>query len=236
LLAIQPNDIEIAVLFSFHILPFLNSMNPSALLVMMAICVLQFYSAHAQVPDDNDGFNVVKEKDNIAISERWRYFPKTDPPVEAREVKGVFYARTDFKEAIALLKDEKLIYDWQSHVSKFKVFPQTDTTWYEYSYHDIPWPVSDQDHLLIYRIKHQTSDTVYVTFESIVNDKLAPVDEDADRMRLAGSWLFEKQKDKMKITYRIYSYPSSIPRIFTDPVIRSNMMSTIKSYIKIVEK
>lgn len=210
-------------------------MNPLKFLAIVALSSLISCPVLAQVPDDNDGFSLVKEKDNISIYERWRFFPKTNPPVEAREVKGVFYAKTDFKEAVALLKNEKLIYEWQSHVSKFKVYPQTDTTWFEYSYHDIPWPVSDQDHFLIYEIKYQTQDTVYVTFESIVNDKLAPVDEDAHRMRLAGSWLFEKQKDKLKISYRIYSYPSSIPRIFTDPVIRSNMMSTIKEYIKLVE-
>lgn len=203
---------------------------------MLAVLALHTCSVFAQVPDENEGFSLVKQKDNISIYERWRFFPKTNPPVEAREVKGVFYAKTDFKEALNLLQNEKLIYDWQSHVSKFKVYPQTDTTWFEYSYHDIPWPVSDQDHFLIYEIKHQSKDTVYVTFESIVNDKLAPVDEDAHRMRLAGSWLFERQKEKMRITYRIYSYPSSIPRIFTDPVIRSNMMSTIKEYIKLVEK
>lgn len=211
-------------------------MNLLKLLAIAGFLCLTDCPVLAQVPDDNEGFNLVKEKDNVSIYERWRFFPKTNPPVEAREVKGVFYAKTDFNEALALLKDEKQIQEWQSHVSKFKVYPQTDTTWFEYSYHDIPWPVSDQDHFLVYEIQYQTADTVYVSFESVVNDKLAPVDEDADRMRLAGSWLFEKQKDKIKITYRIYSYPSSIPRIFTDPVIRSNMMSTIKSYIRIVEK
>ena len=211
-------------------------MNPLKFLAVMAWLCLIDCTVLAQVTDDNEGFSLVKQKDNISIYERWRHFPKTDPPVEAREVKGVFYAKTDFKEAVALLKNEKLIYQWQSHVSKFKVYPQTDTTWFEYSYHDIPWPVSDQDHFLVYEIQYQTQDTVYVTFESIPNEKLAPVDKGAHRMRLAGSWLFEKQKDKLKISYRIYSYPSSIPRIFTDPVIRSNMMSTIKEYIKIVEK
>jgi hypothetical protein len=211
-------------------------MNLLKLTATAVVLTLLLSPVLAQVPDDNEGFSLVKEKDNVSIYERWRFFPKTNPPVKAREVKGVFYARTDFSEAIALLKDEKQIQEWQSHVSKFKVYPHTDSTWFEYSYHDIPWPVSDQDHFLIYRSEYESQDTVYVTFESIVNDKLAPVDEDADRMRLAGSWLFEKQKDKIKITYRIYSYPSSIPRIFTDPVIRSNMMSTIKSYIGIVEK
>jgi hypothetical protein len=210
-------------------------MNPSKFLLFTAVYLFSASVVFAQVPNDNDGFSTVREKDNITISERWKFFPKTNPPVEAREVKSVFYAKTDFKEAVGLLKNEKLIQEWQSHVSKFKVFPQNDSLWYEYSYHDIPWPVSDQDHFLVYERKYQSQDTVFVTFESIVNDKLAPVDEDADRIRLSGSWLFEKQKDKMRITYRIYSYPSSIPKMFTDPVIRANMMSTIKSYIRIVE-
>jgi hypothetical protein len=55
-------------------------------------------------------------------------------------------------------------------------------------------------------------------------------------MKLAGSWLYETQGNKIKITYRILSMPSGIPRIFTDPVIRNNMMSTIKSYVKLLEE
>jgi hypothetical protein len=182
------------------------------------------------------GFVLVKEKDNIFIHERWIIFPKSSPPIEAREVKGEFFVRAKIHDAVALLKDESRIKEWQSHVEKFKVYPQTDSTWLEYSYHDIPWPVSDQDHFLEYKIEKEDSDEVFITFESILNSKLGPADEDATRMMLAGSWRFEKMNDKLKITYRILSMPSSIPRIFTDPVIRSNMMSTIKSYIKILEE
>ncbi len=188
------------------------------------------------LPDDT-GFEIVKTSGDIAIHERWITFPKSNPPVRAREVKGVFYAKATIAQGLDLLRNEEKIQQWQSHVSKFKVYPQTDSTWYEYSYHDIPWPVSDQDHFLIYRIEQDIpGKRLFVTFESIVNPILGPIDEDAARMTLAGSWTFEKQSDKIKITYRILSMPSSIPKIFTDPVIRSNMMSTIKSYIKLVEQ
>lgn len=190
----------------------------------------------AQGNSDNRGFSLVKEKDNVFIYERWIHFPKTDPPVEAREVKGEFYAKSTVEDGLQLLRDESKIKKWQSHVSKFKVYPQTDSTWYEYSYHDIPWPVSDQDHFLVYEIEDSIpGERLFITFESFGHPTLAPVDEDATRMRLSGSWLFEKQKDRIKITYRILSMPSGIPRIFTDPVIRNNMMSTIKSYIEILE-
>jgi hypothetical protein len=208
-----------------------NSVGLGAFLTLLtSVCVW------AQKADDEKGFELIREKDNIFIYERWVHFPKVSPPVEAREVKGVFFARTTIQKGSALLRDEKKIQQWQSHVSKFKVYPHTDSTWYEYSYHDIPWPVSDQDHFLIYEIEEAKDERLFITFESISHPILAPVDEDADRMRLSGSWLFEQKGDKIKITYSILSMPSHIPRIFTDPVIRNNMMSTIKEYIKIVEK
>lgn len=203
----------------------------------MFLTLLASAGLWAQNGDDEKGFELIREKDNIFIYERWVHFPKVSPPVEAREVKGVFFARTTIQEGAALLKNEKKIRQWQSHVSKFKVYPQTDSTWFEYSYHDIPWPVSDQDHFLIYEVKEsKPNERLFITFESVPHAKLAPIDEDADRMRLSGSWLFERNGDKVKITYSILSMPSHIPRIFTDPVIRNNMMSTIKSYIKIVEE
>ena len=207
---------------------------------IVLILVLVFAASHICVgqntPPKETGFTLIKEKDNVYIYERWITFPKSNPPIEAREVMGVFYARSTIKSGLALLRNEAKIQQWQSHVSKFKVYPQTDTTWFEYSYHDIPWPVSDQDHFLIYEIEENVPGTrLFVTFESLTHATLGPIDDDATRMKLAGSWLFETQGDKIKITYRILSMPSSIPRIFTDPVIRSNMMSTIKSYVKILE-
>lgn len=188
-----------------------------------------------QSKEDSEGFELVRHNDNIYIYERWVKFPGSQPPVDSREVKGVFFAKSTLDEALALVKNDAKIKEWQSHVSKFKVYPVNDTAWYEYSYHDIPWPVSDQDHFLIYNVRARSQDSLFVTFESIENKKLAPIDEDADRMKLTGSWLFVKQGEKVKIAYSINSWPSNIPKIFTDPVIRGNMMSTIKSYIKLLE-
>jgi hypothetical protein len=205
----------------------------------IAIAFLFLYGTHVDaqsiLPDDK-GFRLIKESGDISIYERWITFPKSNPPVEAREVKGVFYAQATIKEGLELLQSESKIKQWQSHVSKFKVFPQTDSTWYEYSYHDIPWPVADQDHFLVYQIqKKRTDEHLFITFESLVHP-LGPVDADATRMVLSGSWMFDMQGKKMKITYRILSMPSSIPRVFTDPVIRNNMMTTIKSYVKLLEQ
>jgi hypothetical protein len=209
----------------------------STLLLVTCLLLLSFACMGQDDSPENKGFELIKEKDNISIYERWVTFPKSKPAVTAREVKSVFYANTTVEKAFALLKNEATIKEWQGHVSKFKIYPQTDTTWFEYSYHDIPWPVSDQDHFLVYEIDENIpGEKIFITFESIVNKKYAPIDQDADRMTLAGSWTYEKSDDKVKITYRILSMPSSIPRLFTDPVIRNNMMTTIKSYINILEK
>jgi hypothetical protein len=212
-------------------------MNGRDTVFVTLLLLLNSGTLYGQDKPEDKGFTLVKEKDNIAVYERWIFFPKSDPPVEAREVMGVFSVRTTIPEAVALVKNESKIKAWQSHVDKFKVYPQTDSTWYEYSYHDIPWPVSDQDHFLIYTIKESIpGQRLFLTFETIVNDKLAPVEEDAHRMRLSGSWLFEKRERDIRITYRILSMPSSIPRIFTDPVIRNNLMSTVRSYIRLLEE
>lgn len=183
-------------------------------------------------------FELVKQDSPIFVHERWITFPGKVPTVKAREVKGEFLINASIYTILKLLKDESKIKIWQKHVSDFKVYPQADTTyWLEYSYHDIPWPVSDQDHFLKYVLTEQVpGKKLFITFESVVNDKLAPVEEGVTRMELAGSWTLEQvNAEHVKVTYRILSMPSHIPRMFTDPVIRSNLMSTIKALTKLAE-
>lgn len=186
----------------------------------------------------HDGFELVREDAQIFVYERWVTFPKSDPPVTAREVKTEFYTKGNIADALALMKDETQIKNWQKHVSEFKVFPGTDSIWYEYSYHDIPWPVSDQDHFLEYKIENpRVSAGLFITFKSLPNDTLAKSRKGVSRMTLAGSWYFEEIPDnKIKVTYRILSMPGNIPRLFTDPVIRNNLMSTVEAYIDIMER
>lgn len=186
----------------------------------------------------HDGFELVRDEDNIHVYERWVTFPGSNPPIIAREVKSEFYARSEIQYALSLIRDQSKIGSWQKHVSEFKVYPHTDSVWYEYSYHDIPWPVSDQDHLLEYAIEDPLdSDGTFITFRTIENSNLQPVRENVSRMTLAGSWYFQDSPDgRIKITYRILSMPGRLPRFITDPVIRNNLMSTIRAFIALLEK
>lgn len=198
-----------------------------------------FFTVFAfSVMAQSDKFELVRKENNIAIYERWITFPKSKPPVKAREVKGEFTITTSMEKAVALIRDEKRIRLWQKHVSEYKVFPANDSMWFAYSYHDIPWPVTDQDHFLVYTLRERIPGKEwFIMFETQTNDALAPARKHADRMVLAGSWRLQKiSPSRIKVTYSILSMPSDIPRIFTDPVIRNNLMSTIKSYISLLEK
>jgi len=183
-------------------------------------------------------FDLVKEEPPIFIYERWITFPGKVPTVKAREVKCEFLVNSSMYTMLAILKDESTIKTWQTHVTEFEVYTNPDTSfWLEYSYHDIPWPVSDQDHFLRYEFEEIVPDKeLFIKFSSVTDPKLAALRKGVARMELAGSWKIEQvSPEQIKVTYRILSMPSSIPRIFTDPVIRSNMMSTVKALTKLAE-
>jgi hypothetical protein len=195
---------------------------------------LALFNLHAQEKDD---FVLIKNDGPISIYERWIVFPGSEPSVTAREVKGEFTFNNSIYAALNLIKSEEKIKQWQHHVSHFKVYPQKDTsTWLEYSYHDIPWPVSDQDHFLEYKLyEKKPGQELLITFVTKTNEKLAPIKGGVTRMTLSGSWKLEQlTSQKTKATYCIRSMPIGIPRFFTDPVIHRNIMITIREFIALM--
>jgi hypothetical protein len=184
-------------------------------------------------------FILVKEDSPVFVYERWITFPNKVPEVRAREVKGEFLINGSIYQILSILKDESKIKLWQSHVSNFRVHLLRDTTnWMEYSYHDLPWPVSDQDHFIRYTLmKNYPDKELVISFESAIDARLAPEKKGVTRLELSGSWRMEQlSPQQAKITYRILSMPGTIPRMFTDPIIRSNLMSTIKALTRLAEE
>lgn len=185
-------------------------------------------------PDDGDNFQVVKKSGDITLYERWISLPEG---TQAREVKSVFYYNSSIIAGFRLLKDPSKRMKWQGHVSEYRLYPQRDTThWYEYSYHDVPWPVSDQDHFMEYRLASCDETQLLISFKSSVDKQIAPERKGVTRMKLSGSWLLEKvSDDRVKVTYRISSTPLDIPRMITDPIVRGNMVGTIENFVAMVE-
>ncbi|MDZ7646928.1 MAG: hypothetical protein U5K54_06960 [Cytophagales bacterium] len=183
-------------------------------------------------------FDLVKEDSPVFIYERWITFPGKVPAVKAREVKSEFIIYATIPELLAILQDESQIKSWQTHVAESKVFPVR---------HYLLVRVFIPRHTLArkrsgsfskIRIDSENSrEKIFIAFQSASNPKLAPLKSGVARMELAGSWLFEQiTPTQAKVTYRILSMPSNIPRMFTDPVVRSNLLSTIKALTKLVEE
>lgn len=187
---------------------------------------------------ENDEFVLVKKEGSISLYERWLTYPSSDPPIKTREVKGVFYFNNTVTEGLRLLRDEKRAQSWKSNISEFRIYPSRDTsTWQEYSYHDIPWPVSDQDHFLEYKVAGNRANLLSILFESRVNNTLAPVREGVNRVHLSGSWTMEQiSPGKVRVTYKVLSKPAGIPKAFADPFIRSNFMTTFQDFVALMEK
>jgi hypothetical protein len=184
-------------------------------------------------------FTLVKKEGTTCLYERWMTYPSSDPPVKSREVKGVFYYNNTVTEGLRLVRDDKRAQLWQSSIAEFKIYLSHDTlTWHEYSYHDIPWPMSDQDHFMEYKVSgNHPGQMLTISFESRVNNKLAPEREGVNRIHLTGSWTMEQvSPTKVKVTYKVLSKPVGIPKIFADPFIRGNFITSFQEFIVLMEK
>jgi hypothetical protein len=193
-------------------------------------------SAWAQ---EKSEFTLVKKEGTTCLYERWMIYPSSDPPVKSREVKGVFYYNNTVTEGLRLVRDDKRAQLWQSSIAEFKIYLSRDTsTWHEYSYHDIPWPMSDQDHFMEYKVAdHHPGKMLTISFESRVNHKVAPEREGVNRIHLTGSWTMEQiSPTTVKVTYRVLSKPVGIPRLFADPFIRGNFIASFQEFIVLMEK
>ncbi|MEO8474699.1 MAG: hypothetical protein ABI477_21040 [Chryseolinea sp.] len=206
------------------------------LIVLFVVLQLSQGTAFAQ-EKDKEGFTLVRQDRNISVFEKWMTWPGSTPPDPSRELKCEFYYKNTIYAGLHLIKDDKQVMNWQTHVSEYKIYLQQDTTaWFEYSYHDIPWPVSDQDHYMEYKVVAKSPTLLLITFKSRVNNNVAPQRKGVTRLQLTGSWTLEQvSPEKVKATYRVLSKPIDIPKIFIDPIIRGNMVTTMAEFSNIIE-
>lgn len=203
------------------------------------VCVFAAVSCFAQ-KQDAEGFTPVFSDPSLNIYERWVEFPGKKPAVVSREFKSEFIINAPLHKVIFLIRDEAQVKLWQQHLKAYKIYAKKDTTmWDEYSCHDIPWPLNDQDSFLEYKLTEIVPGKEYVVeFKSTTNQKIAPLNDDIHRIELVGSWKFVlKSPDVVHVVYRIQSLPAtSLPRMIIDPVVRNNLVASIKSLTAIAEK
>jgi hypothetical protein len=209
-------------------------MKVTLLFVLVAISFFCFGQ------QDPDGFVVVVKDSTLEVQERWVEFPGKKPVVTSRELKTDFTVNASIFKLISLIKDESQANTWQAHLRSYKIYHTKDTTvWNEYSCRDIPWPLSDQDSFLEYKLTEIIPGKEYVAdFRSRTDQKMAPLNDDIHRIELVGSWQFKLiSPGVVHVTYRIQSAPAtSLPRMIIDPVVRNNLVASIKSLTEIAEK
>lgn len=192
-------------------------------------------STLAQSQKENPAYEVVRQDAKITLYERWADFPGTT--TKARDLKIVFYAAATPEKMLAMVTEEKNLKTWQKNLEEYKVYQQTDTSWYVYSYFKMPWPLTNQDYYAHYRVVSKTAFKVVIEFAPAENLKVAPVRDKVDRMPAYGKWIIEKTTSgKSKVTYTITGKPVSIPRAVTDNLVRNNFMNTINELIAVAEK
>jgi len=206
---------------------------------LLAVLVAISFPGLCQTNGDQ-GFVLVKSEPPFEVHERWVEFPGKKPVVTSRELKTEFTVNASISKIIGIIKDESRVKAWQGHVSKYKLYLKADTTvWEEYSCHDIPWPLSDQDSFMEYKLTEVTPEKEYIiNFKSRVDKKIAPEYENINRIELIGSWKFVwVSPNVVRVTYRVQSVPKThIPRMIVDPVIRNNLVETVKSLAEIAAK
>lgn len=206
---------------------------------LFAILILTSFGCFAQ-DNDNEGFVRVKNDPPFEVHERWVEFPGKQPAVTSRELKSEFTVNAPIHKIIRIIRDESQVNLWQSNIRSFKIYQKADTSmWDEYSCRNVPWPLEDQDSFMEYQLKEIRPNEEYlIIFKSRVDDQVAPVNEDINRIELTGSWRFVvTSPGVVRVTYRIQSVPAtSVPRMILDPVVRNNLVATIKSLTEIVEK
>lgn len=216
--------------------PVLCTLNP----VHFTLNIVLVFISVSCFCQDPEGFVLVKSDPPFEVYERWVDFPDKKPVIRSRELKSEITVSATIYKVLTLLKDEKQVKDWQSHVSEYKIYPKQDTSsWDVYSRHDVPWPVDDQDSFMEYRVVEiKPGQELLVSFRSRVDDTIAPEYDDITRIELIGSWkLIQVSPSEAKVTYRIQSAPKgNLPRMLIDPFIRNNLLSTIKSLKELVEK
>lgn len=188
----------------------------------------------AQSTAENEGYSIVRQDEKITMYERWAPYPGTT--TSSRQIKCVFQANVEVSKMLAHLYEEEKIKAWQENLLEYKITPKNDSVWVAYSYYRIPWPLDNQDYLLLYA-QRKIENRIVLSFNHLEDEKLGAIRKGVDRRPTIGTWELEKIAiGKTKVTYTITSLPLNTPRFITDRIVHNSLMSTINKLILVAEK
>ncbi len=196
-------------------------------------CSLVSFVAMAQ-PAMASTFTLVKSENNISLYER----EVVHANMKVREVKVEVIVNASANDLLAFLQNKKQIRQWNTKIEYVDIQPGSGSNWITYTKIDLPWPLSDQDMVVQYRVQTPQNNEANVTFKSI-ECKSFPEKENTSRVHhVAGSWqLIPINEHSAKVIYCIRSErKSNIPKGISDPFIRDNLMQSMKNLKTILEK
>jgi len=190
------------------------------------------FSGYGRYATDTADFVLVKSAKGIDLYERWQMVASGEL---AREVKAVFTVAAEMGEVASVIKNEALGLEWNKSTKVYNVELVEYDGWICYLLYDLPWPVSNQDCVLKYNAHYQP-DKINIYFHG-TDHPLFPLREGVDRIQdVKGKWVITKSEGDIKIEYYITTTPSkTLPRWITDPIIRSNLMETMRAFRNILE-
>lgn len=195
----------------------------------MTVFALQSFSP-AEPP-----FRLVSRQSTITLYERWI----TTPQGEVRELKAVFEARSPIKRVLSVLQAEPSGDSWDYGADHHVLLSVPEQHgWLVYSGYEMPWPMQDQDCLLIFQPHWMSAQLLRIPFHSLQDNRF-PQSATRDRISgVHGEWLIASDTAGIiKITYRVSSDRSKkIPRWVSDPVIHAHLLKSLQTFKQTLEQ
>ena len=174
---------------------------------------------------DHKDYSHVSSSDGIDLYERWI---ETGSGESVREVMLTMQSRGSIPALARALGNETQFMAWHKGLDQCNISDHRGNAWKIYLQYRTPWPMSNQECLIQYRVAKRTEDQLRIDFYSLDNAEL-PGTKRVDRiLGIQGSWEATLiRSDQINIVYRILSArSSSIPTWVSDPFVRKNTMNS----------
>ena len=191
---------------------------------------------HPSAKQQNTDFILIKQDKNINIYAKWI---KVDDKRSARQLKAGFFVNASFEKIMNVIKDDKRITQWMKNTKSYYIIKTIDrNNWYSYVQFSIPWPFNNQDCIIKYEILTPNAFSQYVIRFSGVPDYLQEYKNVKRISHMEGVWkLMYVDKNKTRIEYEMFSKQApTYPRWISDPIIQSNLISTMNAFREMVNK
>ena len=187
------------------------------------------------VPSEEKDFELIFEKNSVQVLERWN---ADAGGKEHRELKAVLNVRANHDALVAAVREKRKGLLWMQRVAQLESLPGGRSgQWRTYIRYGLPWPARDHDCVLSYQQAQPREGHTVVTFQSTQMTDYPPQKGVHRILGLSGRWEFSAQADSSyKVAYYVQTADSSpIPRFILDPLVRSNLLSTMEAFREVVE-